>query len=161
MKKLAIVSTLALAALAGLAGRPALATDDAMLQIQICRAGSPNPTARLACYDRIAATPAATTRAAPPSTAPIAMELADLKVDIASLAGKTIATKGRFMMMGQLGFLYDGVGDTTPVQVSIGSLDRDTQKRLMACGFEGCEIELTGRVGHNVAGYGVQALSAR
>ena len=78
---------------------------------------------------------------------PVEITLIDLKLDIATMQGKTVAVTGLLQVMGDLVMLKGEPMDFSPVWVSTSGLSRDDRKSLITtCSFL-CKATITGTVG--------------
>lgn len=66
------------------------------------------------------------------------IQLQDLKVDIKSMTGKHIVTKGGAQSFGDTTLLKDSAIDMNPIQMSVDSLPREDRKKLA----NGCQMIL-------------------
>ena len=66
------------------------------------------------------------------------VQLDDLKVDIKTMVGKRIVTKGGAQSLATMNYLKDSPIDMNPVMMNIDSLPREDRKRLA----NGCQMVL-------------------
>lgn len=78
------------------------------------------------------------------------LDMDDLRLDMASLVGKTIRTQGVGYYMMDMFFLKKNMTDMSPILVDISKLGRDQRRQIMQrCGdiVTGCRITVRGEVG--------------
>lgn len=78
---------------------------------------------------------------------PAEITLTDLKLDIATMQGKTVAVTGLLQVMGDYVMLKGEPMDLSPVWVSTSGLSRDDRKSLITTCSLMCKATVTGTIG--------------
>jgi len=89
---------------------------------------------------------------------PIDIELTDLKLDIATMKGKTVRVTGMLQAMGDTVLLKSEPMDMSPIWVKANNLSRNDRKALLTTCSLMCKATVTGMVGDS--GFGPPGLNA-